>query len=188
MLSPIFTLYTYFPVQFFVSLILDLLLMSAGIVFSVLMYKKGRFDKCQLAACIVLSVWGALVLLLTVLGRRMNRSYIENNCNLELFSCYKRSFINGNTAILYSTLQNIAMFVPFGFVLPVILNNKHRFIVTLIISFVLSLFIETCQLLLKSGIFELDDLFNNTLGALIGIMLFCCFSKVLNLIRKRGKL
>ena len=159
--------------------------MSAGIVFSVLMYKKGRFDKCQLAACIVLSVWGALVLLLTVLGRRMNRSYIENNCNLELFSCYKRSFFEGDRVLLKSTLQNIVMFVPFGFVLSAILNTKHRFIVTLIISFVLSLFIETCQLLLKSGIFELDDLFNNTLGALIGIAVYLIIGKICRTVRKK---
>lgn len=186
MLSPIFTLYTYFPVQFFVSLTLDLLLMTAGVVLSVVMYKKGSFNKFQLAACIVLSVWGALVLFLTVLGRRMNRGNIISFCNLDLFSCYRRSFFEGDRVLLKSTLQNIAMFIPFGFVLPAILNNKHRFIVTIIISFTLSLFIETCQLLLKSGIFELDDLINNTLGAFLGVILYCVYDKIISKLRKRG--
>ena len=185
MLSPIFTLYTYFPVQFFVSLTLDLLLMTAGVVLSVVMYKKGSFNKFQLAACIVLSVWGALVLFLTVLGRRMNRGNINSFCNLDLFSCYRRSFFEGDRVLLKSTLQNIAMFIPFGFVLPAILNNKHRFIVTIIISFTLSLFIETCQLLLKSGIFELDDLINNTLGAFLGVILYCVYDKIISKLRKR---
>ena len=185
MLSPIFTLYTYFPVQFFVSLTLDLLLMTAGVVLSVVMYKKGSFNKFQLAACIVLSVWGALVLFLTVLGRRMNRGNINSFCNLDLFSCYRRSFFEGDRVLLKSTLQNIAMFIPFGFVLPAILNNKHRFIFTIIISFTLSLFIETCQLLLKSGIFELDDLINNTLGAFLGVILYCVYDKIISKLRKR---
>lgn len=170
MFSSLYTLYYYFPVIFFIRLTIDLLIMAFGIFLAVKLYRKGVFDKAQRTACIVLFVWGAIVLLFTVLGRR---SYKTDDMiyNLELFSCYRRIFAEHNQPMLISVLQNIVMFVPIGFSLAVIFK-KHRIIIPTLISFGFSLCIEVCQLLLKSGFFELDDLFNNTLGAIIGIILY----------------
>ena len=177
MFSSLYTLYYYFPVIFFIRLTIDLLIMAFGVFLAVKLYRKGVFDKAQRTACIVLFVWGAIVLLFTVLGRRSYKTD-EMIYNLELFSCYRRVFINHDQPMLISVLQNIFMFVPIGFTLAVIFK-KHRIIIPTLISFCLSLCIEVCQLFLKSGFFELDDLFNNTLGAFIGITLFliCRFSQ-----------
>ena len=61
------------------------------------------------------------------------------------------------------------MFVPFGFVIPLL----WRISVTkaVIIGFSASLFIETCQLFLARGT-DVDDLILNTFGALLGAILF----------------
>ena len=178
MFSSLYTLYYYFPVIFFIRLTIDLLIMAFGIFLAVKLYRKGVFDKAQRTACIVLFVWGAIVLLFTVLGRR---SYKTDDMiyNLELFSCYRRIFAEHNQPMLISVLQNIFMFVPIGFSLAVIFK-KHRIIIPTLISFDLSLCIEVCQLLLKSGFFELDDLFNNTLGAIIGIILYLVCDLIYN--------
>lgn len=182
MFSSLTTLYTYFPEIFFNRLTIDLLIMTFGVFLAVRLYKNGLFDRAQRAACIVLFIWGAIVLLFTVLGRRSNKTD-EIIYNLELFSCYRRIIIQHDNSMLVSVLENILMFVPIGFALSVIFK-KHRVIIPLLISFSLSLCIEICQLLLHSGVFELDDLFNNTLGAVIGIILSLLFGLFIRNIRK----
>ena len=184
MFSPITTLYTYFPLQFYICLTIDLLIVAFGVVFAIMMRRKGRFDKAQLAACIVLFVWAAFVLFLTVLGRRMHTD-LTDNYNLELFSCYRHIFLEHSRSVLKTTLQNILMFIPVGFTLSAVFKNKHKVIIPLIISFAFSLMIEVSQLLLKSGFFELDDLFNNTLGALVGILIYLIISKIYRTVCKK---
>jgi len=69
-------------------------------------------------------------------------------------------------------ILNYIMFVPFGFLLPLGTDFLKRFYRTALAGFFFSLFIEVTQRVLKVGIFELDDLLNNTLGAMIGYGLF----------------
>lgn len=185
MFSSLYTLYYYFPVIFFIRLTIDLLIMAFGVLLAVKLYKKGIFDRVQRAACIVLFIWGAIVLLFTVLGRRSNKTD-EMVYNLELFSCYRRIFFERDHSMLISVFGNILMFVPIGFTLSVIFK-KHCVIIPLLISFGLSLCIEVCQLLLHSGTFEFDDLFNNSLGAVIGIILCLLCRSILKIIRKNHR-
>lgn len=186
MFSPITTLYTYFPLQFFIRIAIDLLIMAFGVFLAVKMYRSGKFDKLQRAACILLFIYGAIILLFTVLGRRSHDDY-ELNYNLELFSCYYRIFIECDRSILESILQNILMFIPIGAILPIIFSYKHRILIPIAISFGLSLLIETCQLVLKSGLFELDDLFNNTIGGMIGIILCLTVSYIYHKVLKNHR-
>ena len=66
---------------------------------------------------------------------------------------------------------NIAMFVPVGFVLAVLLPPGRRWLSPLI-CFLLSLGIEFGQALLASGrLGDVTDLIGNTLGGLIGTVL-----------------
>lgn len=65
-------------------------------------------------------------------------------------------------------ILNIFMLVPFGFLLPYIANIFKKIGWTTLAGIGFTLFIEMAQLLLKRGIFETDDLINNTLGVLIG--------------------
>lgn len=180
MFSPVYTLYTYFPLQFFICLFIDLTIIAFGVILAVRLYKKGTFDKSQRAACIILFIWTAIVLFLTVLGRRLNREGL-GNYNLELFSCYRMIIYDHSQTILSTTIQNIVMFIPIGFTLSAVFKKKHKLIIPLAISFVLSLVIEVCQLILKSGLFELDDLFNNTLGAFIGILLYLMIACIIRI-------
>lgn len=54
-------------------------------------------------------------------------------------------------------------------------------------TFLTTLFIEVFQLLTKLGIFELDDLFHNTLGGMIGYCLFMIGYRMINKFKKSGK-
>ena len=94
----------------------------------------------------------------------------------ELFWSY-RKWIAGNAELGSEIMANIAMFIPFGFLFSS-LQRSQKPIVIVIWAIMLSLSIETFQLLLMRGLFEWDDVFSNTLGAMIGIALFILVRKL----------
>ena len=67
-------------------------------------------------------------------------------------------------------IGNICLFVPIGFCVP-LLWNKSTLPKTLLVGFLISLFIELCQLPQARGT-DIDDLWINTLGAMIGYLLY----------------
>ena len=63
---------------------------------------------------------------------------------------------------------NILLFVPFGYLLPLLWKRAERWWKVVLCGFVLSLLIELTQLMTHLGMFDLDDLMNNSLGAFLG--------------------
>lgn len=74
-------------------------------------------------------------------------------------------------AIYQQTWLNIVLFVPMGYLLPFRLRQPKLWNV-LAIGAAISLLIETVQLLTHLGWFDVDDIFLNTLGALLGYGLY----------------
>ncbi len=76
--------------------------------------------------------------------------------------------------------MNIAMLVPLGYLLPYIFDWFRHDISrrTIPACFLTSVLIENVQLLTKHGIYDLDDLFANTLGGIIGQALFIAVAYV----------
>jgi len=60
------------------------------------------------------------------------------------------------------------MLVPFGILLPLLSRRFRKFLWLVGASFLMTLVIETIQLITGYGIFDLDDIFNNVVGAIIG--------------------
>lgn len=70
-------------------------------------------------------------------------------------------------------IGNIAAFVPFGVLLPVLLPVRmKRLWVTFFLSYLLSLSVETAQAISHVGIFDLDDIILNTLGGVGGYIIY----------------
>ncbi|MED5020098.1 VanZ family protein [Paenibacillus chibensis] len=64
---------------------------------------------------------------------------------------------------------NIAAFMPLGFLLPLVFGFRTlSFLKVLLISFGVSLALETAQLLLFIGTFDVDDMIMNTAGGVLG--------------------
>lgn len=63
---------------------------------------------------------------------------------------------------------NIVGFVPFGFILPLLLNRFRSFKKMTLATFCLSLTFELLQLIFRFGSFDVDDLILNTVGGMIG--------------------
>ena len=64
-------------------------------------------------------------------------------------------------------ILNIVCFIPVGLLVGLLLE-KHRLAKAWLVGLLVSLTIESSQLIWHRGVFDVNDLFNNALGALIG--------------------
>jgi glycopeptide antibiotics resistance protein len=69
-------------------------------------------------------------------------------------------------------MGNILGFVPYGYMVPVLINRMQNGFLILLSGFCLSLTVEVIQLVTRVGCFDVDDLILNTLGAVFGYVLF----------------
>ncbi len=114
----------------------------------------------------------------------------EYRYNLVLFNEIKRFWsmkeAYGWGITVVNLLGNIVCFMPFGFLLPTISKkkNNNNFIVNIFIvtcfTFLFSTVVETVQLVTKVGAFDVDDIFLNTIGGILGYIVF----KILKVLRK----
>lgn len=95
----------------------------------------------------------------------MFREISNMRINLKLFS-YGKDFFS-SFSVRKGVINNIWLFIPFGTGLYVIFTHKKVWIV----AFFFSIIIELIQYLTGLGIVELDDIFGNTLGGVLGVML-----------------
>ena len=103
--------------------------------------------------------------------------------NLVLFQEIKRFWNYREQLGIFSVMANLAgnilIFIPIGFFLPMA-SVRRIFSVIVLESFFISFVIEITQLLTKVGCFDVDDLLLNTLGGVIGFIIFM----ISNMIRR----
>ena len=86
----------------------------------------------------------------------------------------------GVFAVFANLFGNILIFVPYGFFISMA-STSRGFFQTLFYSFALSLGVEIFQLFARVGSFDVDDLLLNTLGGILGYILFL----ICNIIRRK---
>ena len=108
----------------------------------------------------------------------LSRSIDYQPARFELFRSYRRWFA-GDAELGRQIILNILMLVPFGFLLSAVLpagsgrrKSLKRAVAVLAFALLFSLTIEALQRFLVRGLFELDDLLDNVIGALLGILLY----------------
>jgi len=75
---------------------------------------------------------------------------------------------------LYNLGGNILLFVPFGFLLPLISGRQNRFLRVVLLGFCMTLVLESGKFIISSILgftyrdFDVDDLILNTFGAIVG--------------------
>lgn len=150
-----------------------------------LLYKKvlkgrGEITRLQAVCAGLLCYWLLLVLGLTSLSRGAN---FTGSFNIDFLSGYISAWNNWSISELQLILFNILMFVPLGFLLPLVWKRAEQFRITALVSLAVTGSIEVFQFLTGTGIFELDDLFHNLLGSLFG---YFCLMALLSLWRERA--
>lgn len=133
-------------------------------------YKKGlggkkTFSKKQLVVGALFTCYIFMVMGVTFLGRG---AHYESHFNFHFLSSYIEAWNNFGTRGWQFIIFNILMFVPLGILLPFVHKHFHKFKWTMGVGLLFTLFIECLQAATGFGIFDLDDLFNNLLGTLIG--------------------
>jgi Glycopeptide antibiotics resistance protein len=95
-----------------------------------------------------------------------------------IIDTYKEVFINGNiNHFIVNFLGNIIMFMPIGFALPLLWKIKTKRVV--LIGLYYSMLIEFSQLFLSRGT-DIDDLWLNTLGVILGLAIYKLLNKKYN--------
>ena len=171
------------------SLVLVLLagvLAAAGLAVAFIVHKKKYKGQRKFP-------WGKVFLWLMFLGYLLIVIYatmlrwsgfFHREWNFHLFRAWKEAWNNYSVKNWANVLLNVAMFGPLGFLLPLMGKKFRKWYVTIPAGFGMSLAIELFQLAFGRGICDVDDLFCNTLGAVIGYFLIMT---ILSVVGEKGK-
>ena len=85
-------------------------------------------------------------------------------------------------------IENVLLFIPYGFVCGWALKSARTLISCTVYGFATSVFIETIQLVTKRGYFQVDDILTNVIGTVLGYIFFRCVFCENNKSGKRIKL
>ena len=134
--------------------------------------KKFKIDS-QFRRVFILVFYVMMILFRTLLNREVWMNPLSNV--LGGWGMY-----DSNGEFTGETFENLILFIPFTFLLLSCFSKKMSYGVTLFttvkysvfISFLFSIFIEFSQLFFRLGTFQLADLFYNTMGGLIGGIIY----------------
>ena len=77
----------------------------------------------------------------------------------------------------YNLVGNVFIFMPAGFFIPIVWEDKRGFFFTVCVTLQMSLLVEVLQLAFRVGSFDVDDLILNTLGGALGYILLILVGK-----------
>lgn len=137
-------------------------------------------------SCVIFILYICLMLWEIFIGPY--RSYSETlRYNITPFNTIK-NFLNFSSKYSFETLfinlaGNIVTFVPFGFLVPIIFRRANSFGRILVLSVISITLVELLQLVLRVGVFDIDDIIFNTLGCLLG---YICYKTIFRLFEKNS--
>ena len=146
-------------------------------VFASIAVKKWRYKKYAILLMSIIYLAGLLYFTM-IRGRNAELGGVKLGISFTIYKAIKARHygLSTNRSVL-----NILLFVPAGLLLPQVsayllrIKTKFRFTNILkfaAISLLISLIIEGSQLAFRLGVFEVDDLIKNTLGGVIGYIIW----------------
>lgn len=107
-----------------------------------------------------------------------------NGYNIHLFAEIQRYLqyrnILGTKLVIQNLAGNVIGFIPFGLFLPQMNVRFNKIWKITLTAATFSLMIEVIQRLTAVGCFDVDDVFLNTVGGLLGACLWGIFAKIRN--------
>lgn len=135
---------------------------------------KNKNSKQYILLSLLYIFYIYLVYSLTGMGTVSDIIYsIERNTNI-IKASINLAPLTGITTGFY---LNIIMFMPLGFLLPLIYSKYQKPQNTIIFGFLFSLFIELSQLITFRAT-DIDDIIANTLGSLLGYIIWKIYMKL----------
>lgn len=143
-------------------------------LFCLMLYLRGRgltrrYRNTAQAALFggIMALSLAGILALTLCGREWD-SRMGSRFSFIPFWSYWRTFTQGDEGLGIQIVNNILLFIPFGFALPLNFLRFEKLRYTIVAAALLSLTVELIQGFTGLGLCEIDDVMGNTLGAGIG--------------------
>ena len=140
------------------------------------MQKKRKYQ-IKLGTLVLLVLYFLVLVYVCFISEAYGRTELDSyHYNLIPFREITRFYIYrdvvGAKAFVLNLFGNVIAFMPFGLFIPILLKRRRNVKSILRMTFLLSLGIEIIQLLTRTGSFDVDDLILNTLGGLLGYLLF----------------
>lgn len=112
---------------------------------------------------------------MTIAGRKVGSNF---EIILVPFSSFEEA--KSQPEIYRTLLMNVILFLPFGLSFPYTLSELRKYKVQLTITCagILSLMIEFLQFYFSFGRCEVDDVIMNTIGAIIGVVVYYLSRKI----------
>ena len=153
------------------TLFVLLCFLGYGVVYRKLCKGRKKLPFPRLLWWGILIAYFGVVVGVTLLLRGSYYGY-ANDVIHPLFYSYREAWIHWSAAAWRNIIFNFCMFVPLGIWLPVGFKAFRKFWRTYLAGFMVTLLIETVQLVTHRGIFEWDDVLGNTVGTMIGYGMF----------------
>lgn len=131
-------------------------------------------------ACLFLVYFSMLIYLLLFAegyGRGLERSFYDYNLQpfREIGRYLKYWEILGIRTVILNLAGNIIGFVPFGALVPIIWGSAGKWWKVTVLSLEISAIIELSQMVFQVGCLDVDDMILNTLGGILGYLIFWIF-------------
>ena len=166
----------------YIRLALIFILIISILYLPILLYlkKKGKSVIRQLSYIgLICSIF--LIIFATILYMPITFNPKQHILNLKPFN-WLETTSNIFEQIMVEKVPNIILFIPLGFFVPVVFENKRKLYKTTLISFCITFSVEFFQYFI--GRFsDIDDIITNVLGGIIGFAIF----KILNNLLKTRK-
>ena len=146
--------------------------------------KEKHKKMIRMALKIIFGIYIILLIYFLLFAESTGRTYQGRTYqyNLTLFKEIKR-FITyreslGMKAVILNLFGNVAAFLPFGMIVPMMNRRFRGFLPIVLLTFEFSLLVETIQLVCKVGSFDVDDLLLNTVGGILGYLMFAVMDRI----------
>jgi glycopeptide antibiotics resistance protein len=126
---------------------------------------------------LLLTIYSAILFWIIVL--KLNISFTYKGTRNVNFIPFREPLLYNGRIDYNEIFLNILIFMPLGLYVG-ILFKKLTTARKVFSFFMVSLFCEVCQFVLKIGAFDITDIINNTFGGIIGLILYKGLEKAFN--------
>ena len=157
-------------------LYIAIVLLAIWTIYRILVLKKSK-DKNSFRELIINIFFIYFLVLIKITICKMDALQIDLNGNkvinyIPLVETIKMFKDDGMRFALYNVIGNIILFMPLGFFIPLLFNKKNKISYIVAYGAIISTAIEVIQLQQTYNITDIDDIIFNTLGAILGYLVF----------------
>lgn len=146
------------------------------ILLAVLFKKNNSLPKMKISIASLILYYYLCLLLTNIVGIPTMNEFIRLSQLGESLFHPKVNFLPFSDGFSLSFILNIFLFIPLGFLCPIISKTYERAKNIILLGFGLSLSVEVTQLFTLYRVTDINDLLTNVLGTVIG---YLCFQVIL---------